>query len=613
MESLKKKNFIGVAWPYVNGDVHVGHLVGYMLPCDIFARYSRLKGIETLMVSGTDCHGTPITLEADKRGVTPQEIVNIYDPKFRELIEIYKISYDLFTTTTTENHKKVSQDMFIQLLENGYIFKDTTKQYYSEKDNKFLPDRYVEGECPHCHSKDQRADQCENCGRSLGMGELIDPKSKLTGSDVILKDTEHYFIDFAKLQKEIEDSVNNQNGTRDWVINEAKGWIKEGLQPRAITRDIDWGIEIPKHRIPEGMLIDNIDSKRFYVWYEAVIGYLSATIEWAGSKKQKTNNKLQITSPQPSPQGEREESTLTMVEKIIASGDEVGARQSPAENTDGKNLWESFWKNPQAKHYYFMGQDNLAFHLLFWPGQLIGTKQGYNLPDNVSIVKFLNLEGAKFSKSRGNVIDAKEIANKYGADLIRFYLSLIMPENKQTNWIWEDFKNRINGDLVGTIGNFIHRVLVFYNNKISKFENELIGIDQEVIDVSNNTFEIVNKNLDKTNFVASINEILKYATFGNQYFDKNKPWEIIKTNREEAEEIIFNSLQIVYNLRTLLTPFIPESMAKLARLLNMGPLGSEPEKYIVKKDIFKFSEIKREEINVATDLVPLFKKIEEDM
>jgi methionyl-tRNA synthetase len=566
-----RRNFIGAAWPYVNGDVHVGHLVGYMLPCDIFARFSRLKGWETLLVSGTDCHGTPITLEADKRGVKPSEIVDIYDPKFRELINIYNISYDLFTKTTTENHKKVSQDMFVQLLENGFIFKDSSKQYFSPTENKFLPDRYVEGECPYCHAKDQRADQCENCGRSLGMGELINPKSKLTGSDVILKETEHYFIDFPKLQSDIYESISNQSGTKDWVIAEARGWIKEGLQPRAITRDIDWGIEIPKDRIPADLQIDNIDSKKFYVWYEAVIGYLSAAIEWSNSKISPITNDTNSTKP-----------------------------------------WELFWKNSNTKHYYFMGQDNLAFHMIFWPGQIIGSNQGYNLPDNVSIVKFLNFEGKKFSKSRGVFLGAKEITEYFDADLVRFYLSLILPENKQTDWNWEDFKNRINGDLVGNVGNFINRVLVFYKNKLElKIDLQSRSLEKEIEKESQNVFSETSKDLEDTKFVSALNKILKYSTIGNQYFDHSKPWESIKTDRAKAEKVIFNCLQIVYDLRALLTPFIPNSMNKLSQMLGIEPLSSQPQTNLEEvKDSYCHSSVNLDIFNIG-DLKTLFSKVEE--
>ncbi len=591
-DNIKQKTFIATAWPYVNGDVHVGHLVGYMLPGDIFARFSRLKGGDVLWVSGSDCHGTPITIEADKRGVKPIDIVNEYDPKFRELIKSYAISYDLFTTTITDNHKKVTQDMFVQLLENGFIFKESSKQYYSEKEEKFLPDRYVEGTCPYCGTRDQRADQCENCGRTIGMGELIDPKSKLTGSEVTLKETEHYFLDFPKLQEEIKVSINRQEGTREWVRNEALGWIKEGLQPRAITRDIDWGVEIPSDRIPKEMYLNNMNSKRFYVWFDAVIGYLSAAIEWTHS----INN---------------EELTMNNGTSIQASHHEdVGPTKNY--NLKPKTLgWQDFWLNPDATHYYFMGQDNLAFHMIFWPGQLIGTKQAYNLPNNVSIVKFLNLAGQKFSKSRGVMLEAKKAAEDFGPDAIRFYLSMILPENKTTDWVWEDFKNRVNGDLAGNVGNFIHRVLTFYNNKLGgQLSNPSHKLGTDVEQKSLEVFEKVTKDLGTTHFVSAINEILKYSTFGNQYFDHNKPWELLKTDRAKCEEVIYDCLQIVWNLRTLLTPFLPHAMSSLSQTLGVKELGSSPNKSNG-EDVFNHIALDLSQIKLQENFQPLFKKIEE--
>lgn len=283
---MKTKNiFIASAWPYVNGDIHIGHLAGYFIPADIFARYSRAVGFKTLWVSGADCHGTPITVEADKRKITPEELVKEYIPKVHRVINAYNLEFDLFTSTTTETHKKVTQEFFLNLLENNYIKKKKSLQYYSSQDNKFLPDRYVEGTCPHCDAKDQRADQCESCGRTLDFGELINPVSKLTKSKVELKETEHYFLALDELSQEINKFVDQSKGRwKSWVWSETKSLIQEGLKPRAITRDIDWGISIPNEQIPFDMQIENIDTKKFYVWFEAVIGYFSASIEYCEKK-----------------------------------------------------------------------------------------------------------------------------------------------------------------------------------------------------------------------------------------------------------------------------------------------------------------------------------------
>ncbi len=545
---MARKIFIGVAWPYVNGDIHVGHLAGYLIPADIFSRYCRFRGYETLMVSGTDCHGTPITVEADKRKITPQELVNEYHPKVLEIVKTYQATYDIFTSTTTENHKKITQDFFLNLLKNGYILKQKSLQYYSEEEKRFLPDRYIEGECSYCHAKDQRSDQCENCGRSLSPGELINPRSKLTGLPVILKETEHYFLDYSKLQKEIENFVLPSTHWREWVYNETIGFLKEGLKPRAITRDLDWGVPLPKDKIPSDFLIENIDQKRFYVWFEAVIGYFSATVEWA-----EKNNRN----------------------------------------------YEEFWLDPSVRHYYFMGKDNLIFHTIFWPGELIGQKKDYNLPYFPAVNNFLLLEGKKFSKSRGVHLDSLEVAKNYGVDNVRFYIASILPENKDSNWQSSEFKNFINNILVDKIGNFFQRVLSFYREKMgNEIENK--ELDKEVREKTEEIFNQFVEKLEKVQIVDAFNLILDYVHFANQYLDKNKPWNLIEKNKKETEKIIYSSFQIINSLRILLWPFIPESMEKLSQFMN---LEIKPE---INKNHFHFEEIKKIEVK---DFYPLFKKI----
>jgi methionyl-tRNA synthetase len=544
------------AWPYVNGDIHIGHLPGYFIPGDITARYFRLLGKKVAFVSGTDCHGTPITVEADKRGITPQEIVKEYDPKVREIIDVYDFSYDNFSTTTTENHKKVTQDIFLKLLNNGFIIKKKTKQYFSEQEDRFLPDRYVEGECPFCHAEEQRSDQCENCGRSLDFGALINPYSKISGAKVTFKETEHYFLDFSKLQEKIKKFVETgKERWRKWIYNETIGWIKEGLEPRAITRDIDWGIEIPKDKIPEDMMIEKIESKRFYVWFEAVIGYLSATIEYC--EKNNIN-------------------------------------------------YEVFWKNPKSKHYYVMGQDNVTFHTIFWPGQLIGADKDFILPYLPSAVKFLNANGKKLSKSRGNIIDALDVAKKFGAEYVKFYLVAIMPENKESNWDWKHFKDVINKNLVGNIGNFINRTLVFTAKNFDVKELSDISPSSEILEKTSITFESVRNSIENHKFTQMLDLILDYSSFGNKYFNEKEPWNLIKHDRAATLECIYNCLYILNNLRILLTPLLHESMSKLSKMVGWEPiLGIEGE------DKFVPSEVDIDSLNL-NDFQILFNKIEVD-
>lgn len=545
---MTRKIFIGVALPYVNGDLHVGHLAGYLIPADIFSRYARLRGYQTLMVSGTDCHGTPITFEADKRGISPAELVNEYTPKILELIKTYRATYDIFTSTMTENHKKISQEFFLNLLKNGYILKQKTLQYYSPEEKKFLPDRYVEGQCSYCQALGQRADQCENCGRSLEPGELINPYSRLTNSKVILKETEHYAFDLTKLQPKIEEFVKNSTHWRSWVYKETVGFLKEGLKPRSITRDLDWGIELPKRSISPSMLIENIDNKRLYVWFEAVIAYFSATVEWADKNNQ---------------------------------------------------AWEEFWLDPSCHHYYFMGKDNLIFHTIFWPGELLGQKKNYNLPYFPAVNNFLLLEGQKFSKSRGVHLDSLLLAKEYGVDNVRFYITSILPEHKDANFKWSDFRQVINDELVDKIGNLIHRILVFYRDKLGQETDN--KIDSEVVKKIEETFHLYKTYLEKVEIVSALKVILNLVDFANEYFDKNKPWQLIKDNEQKCLEVINSALQIVINLRVLLWPIIPESMEKLSILLN---LKIAPK---INEDKLQFTQEKA--IRLAGDPQPIFQKI----
>ena len=545
---MEKKIFIGAAWPYVNGDLHIGHLAGYLIPCDIFSRFSRLCGYETLMVSGTDCHGTPITLEADKKGIKPQDIVNEYTPKIHYLIKLYDISFDIFTATFTENHHKITQEFFLRLLKNGYIIKQKTLQYYSPLENKFLPDRYVEGKCSFCGAEGQRADQCEKCGRVLEPGQLINPLSNLTKKPVILKETDHYFLDYSKLQDKIERYVRENKHWKYWVYEETISWLKEGLKPRPITRDLDWGVKIPDQEIPETLRLEGSENKRFYVWFDAVIGYFSASVEWANKN-----------------------------------------------NRD----WREFWQNENCYHYYFMGKDNLIFHTIFWPGQIIGQEMNLNLPYFPCVNQFLFLEGQKFSKSRGIIIDSIEIGEKYGIDEVRFYISSILPENKDSDFKWKEFEQKINGELVDNLGNFIQRVLIFYRDKL---DNRLLNkeIDNEIKNKIENTYFKVRKKLERCEMVSSLKMIFELIKEGNKYLEKNEPW---KKEKKDSEKIIFNSLLVIVNLSYLLNPFLPHFSKNLRKMINLEEIN-----YQIGKDQFKINFEEIEKIKIA-DYQPLFRKI----
>ena len=588
MNNKTKKNLIGVAWPYVNGDLHPGHIAGCYLPADIFARYKRLLGEEVLMISGTDCFGTPITVQADKEGVTPREIVEKYSPRATKLIvDTYNTSFNSFTKTDTELHRQITQKFFLNLAKNGFIIKKSSDQYYSEVDKKFLPDRYVEGECIHCHAKEQKGDQCENCGRTLAVGDLIEPYAKLSKNPVTLKSTEHYFVDLSKFKESLKKYVaSHQDDWRRWVWKESYAWVEE-LEERAITRDIDWGVEIPTEGIPEELKIEGAENKRFYVWFDAVIGYFSEGIKWA-----------------------------------------------EANGISEEDFLNKFWNNQDEdlKHYLFVGKDNLFFHTLWWQALLIGQNNDWNnlelkLANNVPVNSFLNLENQKFSKSRGIYIDSTKLVEEFGLDSVRFYLSSIMPENADANWKWADFEATNNNELAANIGNFIHRTLTFYQSKLeSKIVIPVSGTEHSEVEEDRNlavlfdsvvkekitkAFADYTKAIETCEFSKALNIVLLLSKYANKYFNDKEPWKQLKDDKSACEKTIYSCLQLVEALRILLNPFCPNASDRLSKTLGIKNLDSS-EKSINQENIFEFKELKTEDCKLQTEFSPLFKKIEKE-
>lgn len=555
-DSNGKKVFIGVAWPYVNGDLHVGHLAGYLLPADICARFQRAIGNKVLMVSGSDCFGTPITVEADKRKMSPREVVDIYHAKDVHILkDLLNLSYDVYTKTDTENHMEVAQNVFLGLLKNGYIFVDTQKQYYSLEEKRFLPDRYVEGKCKNCGFLEAKSDQCDNCGKVLEQGDLENPKSKLSGKRAELRDTQHYFLNWPKLQPKIEKYVK-KTGPRwkKWVYQETLGWLKQGLKVRTITRDIDWGIPLPVDRMPKDIIIENIDHKRLYVWFEAVIGYLSASKLWS---------------------------------------------------KEGKGNWKDYWKNSKSKHYYFMGKDNLMFHTIFWPGQLIGYDSTLHLPDIPSINMFLDLGGKQFSKSRGVSIPIKDIVTRYGNDPVRFYLTLVMPELRDSSFSWHEFIQKNNEILVGNFGNFIYRILSIAHKveirKVMKYK--LINSISTEID---KTFEKARKHLENCEFRNYLEDILKLSSYGNRYVNKNELWTLKLNNPEKFNKTLKQLYCIILALGFLTSPIFTESSRIMFRSLGLPETDLWPE---AGKESVEIESI-AQKINTSIKPKILFRKID---
>jgi methionyl-tRNA synthetase len=530
---MNKKIFIGVAWPYVNGDLHIGHLAGYLLPADITARFHRYLGDNVLMVSGSDCFGTPITVEAEKKNLTPEELINQYYPKHLEVFEKSGISFDIFTKTITKEHIKITQDFFLNFYKKGYIYKEKVEQYFDPKSERFLPDRYVEGECPYCGFKRSRSDQCDECGRVLEQKEIKNPRNKITGESVILKESEHYFFDLKKVEPFIKEYVKKiGKNWKDWVKKETEGWLSRGLKNRAFTRDLSWGVPLPISKIPEDDRIENIENKRIYVWWEAVIGYLSASVEWA-----KENNRD----------------------------------------------WKEFWYNKDSYHYYFMGKDNLPFHTMFWPAELHIYDEKIHLPDRPVINQYLNFGSEQFSKSRGIIVDSGYIIEEYGLDAVRFYLTLIMPEYADTSFSWTDFVERHNSLTIANLGNFINRTI----NMTEGLNLDSSYIEDKILDEVNNYLNKAKKDLLESRFKDYAETILSLSRFGNGYLSEKTPWKI--DDEIEKAKILSNAVFITLTIQAIIKPLLINSYLKLQENLNTS-FNLWPESIDVIKE--KFNEVK---------------------
>jgi len=554
MNNKKEKIFIAVAWPYANSPLHLGHISGTYLACDFFARYKRLTGAEVLMVSGSDSHGTPITVQAAKENITPEEVVNKYHPQLVDTFRKINTSFDLYTHTRTRNHREVVQEEFLKLLENGYLFEKETEQLFCTKCDKFLPDRYVEGECPHCHYENARGDQCDECGKLLDPTDLINPRCKTCSSTPELRKTIHFFFDLKKLEPQLKEWIDKQTHWRKQVQVFTANWLKEGLQARAFTRDLKDGIPVPWEKLPESIDKEKYKNKVIYVWFEAVTGYLSAAIEWEKINKDK---------------GLLESQTGTDGQKVIVTA--AGEHKK----------WEDFWKDPECKHYYFLGKDNIPFHSIIWPALLFAREDDLNLPYEVVASQFLTLEGKQFSKSRDWYISVDHIVSRYGVDAVRYYFAAGYPEAKDIDFTWKQFIDRVNNELVANLGNFIHRTLTFTHKN---FDGDVpVGtcLDLSVQKHIDQAFAKVSRNLELNKFAPAMAAVLELSRFGNQYLNENEPWKIIKTNKEKAGETLYNCIQIINALKVLFYPFLPNAAEKLHKQLCLdGTVESGEWKFI---------------------------------
>ena len=530
----KQTIFIGVSWPYANGPLHLGHLAGQHIVVDVFRRYHKKIGNRVLMVSGSDMHGTPITTKALEKGISPYEFALKNHKEFLEIFKRLDLEYDLYTHTHTKNHINVVQTFVKALYKLGYLVPKTTKAFYDPVKKQFLVDRYIEGTCPYCGYSPARGDQCDNCGNVLTPLELKDPVSKLSGVKPIVKQTTDLYFDLPKLQKELEEYLKNKTYWRKHTYLLAKGWLKQGLKPRPITRDLNWGIPVP---------IKGFENKVVYVWFEAVIGYLSAAILWA--KKDKDNRS-----------------------------------------------WEDFWKNKDAKHYYFIAKDNIPFHTLFWPAQLIAFNKrikGFkkdklkkldlllplendlntplNLPYNVVANNYLNIKGEKMSKSKGTFITAKDLLDKYPKELIRFFFTRFAPENHDLDFDLDKLVEVNNNELVATIGNFVYRVLVLAKRNYKSLD--ATKINKKYIDKINWYLEKIGDSIENVSFVKATNYLLELASFGNKMINRSKPWEKPKTDK--AYRGIVTGLYVIEALRVAFSAFIPSYAEKLQEMYKISP------------------------------------------
>ena len=515
MEKHFKRTLITTALPYANGPVHIGHLAGVYVPADIYARYLRLKGEEVLMIGGSDEHGVPITLRAKKEGITPQDVVDRYHGIIKKSFEEFGITFDIYSRTTSATHHQMASDFFRTLYDKGEFIEKTSEQYYDEEAKQFLADRYITGTCPHCGNEKAYGDQCEACGTSLSPTDLIDPKSAISGSKPVMRETKHWYLPLDKWEPFLRKWILEDH--KEWkpnVYGQCKSWLDMGLQPRAVSRDLDWGIPVP---------VEGAEGKVLYVWFDAPIGYISNTKELL------------------------------------------------------PDSWETWWKDPETKMVHFIGKDNIVFHCIVFPSML-KAEGSYNLPENVPANEFLNLEGDKISTSRNWAVWLNEyLVDMPGKqDVLRYVLTANAPETKDNDFTWKDFQARNNNELVAILGNFVNRALVltdkYFEGKVPA-AGELTDYDRQTLKDFADVKENVERLLDIYHFRDAQKEAMNLARIGNKYLADMEPWKLAKTDMPRVATIMNIALQITANLAIAFEPFLPFSMEKLNKMLNVEPLG----------------------------------------
>lgn len=537
---------VNVAWPYANGPRHIGHVAGFGVPSDVFARFQRMRGRNVLMVSGTDEHGTPLLVQADKEGVTVRELADRYNRQIVTDLAGLGLSYDLFTRTTTRNHYSVVQELFKGVYENGYMLKETTQGAISPSTGRTLPDRYIEGTCPICGADGARGDQCDECGNQLDPVDLINPVSKINGETPEFIETEHFLLDLPSVKDALEAWLKTRE---DWRPNVLKFSLNllEDMRPRTMTRDIDWGIPIPVEGWEEN------SAKKLYVWFDAVIGYLSSSIEWA-------------------------------------------------HRTGNPDAWKDFWQNDNARHYYFQGKDNITFHSQIWPAQLLGyagkgAKGGdlhkygeLNLPTEIVSSEYLTMSGSKFSSSKGVVIYVKDFLAEFGPDALRYFIAVAGPENNDTDFTWDEFVRRINNELANGWGNLVNRTVSMAHKNFGEVPAPaaLEDADKVILQLAEDTFAAAAANLEQSKFKQAITAIMHVVGEANAYIAAMEPWKLAKdeTQRERLATVLWTALQVVSDCNVMLTPFLPFTAQKVHETLGRdGVWAAQPEIQEVVDDI----------------------------
>jgi methionyl-tRNA synthetase len=519
-----KRTLITTALPYANGPIHIGHLAGVYVPADIFARYLRLKKEDVIMIGGSDEHGVPITLKAKNEGITPQDVVDKFHNIIKESFRKFGISFDVYSRTSSKIHHETASEFFRKMYDEGKFIEKTTEQYFDEENQQFLADRYIIGTCPKCGFERAYGDQCKSCGTSLSPTELINPTSMISGNQPVLKETKHWYLPLDQYEPWLKEWI--LEGHKEWkpnVYGQCKSWIDSGLQPRAVTRDLDWGVPVP---------VEDTEGKVLYVWFDAPIGYISATKELFNSL-------------------------------------------SPSER-DEEGLWEKYWKDPETRMLHFIGKDNIVFHCIIFPCML-KAEGTFNLPDNVPANEFLNLEGDKISTSRNWAVWLHEYLEDFPGkeDVLKYVLTANAPETKDNDFTWKDFQARNNNELVAILGNFVNRALVLtqkYFDGVVPAAGPLSAYDKEALSSISSIKAEVEKSLDSFRIREALKNAMDLARLGNKYLADEEPWKVIKTDPERVKTVLNVCLQITANLTICLEPFLPFSMEKLRGFLDFGKL-----------------------------------------